>query len=98
MSKVKALNKKTYENAIPPKEHGAAFGKQGFEVSNVVDEWGWVVNLSHDHESVLLFANEVKAATKTHPSLVTLTDTGVILNPKAKVERRQSRKSCEFSM
>ena len=98
MAKVNVLGKKVWEDAVTQKEHGAAFPSQGFEVLAAVPMWGWSVKLSSDHESIILFASEVKTATKDYPDLVTVTDNGVILNDKAHVARTRVKKACTFSM
>jgi len=98
MSRVNNLDKKVWEEAVMQKEHGAAFSSQYFEVLAAVPKWGWSVKLMDDFESIILFASEVKAATKDHPDLVTITDRGVKLNNKALVERKKAKKACTFSM
>ena len=97
MSKVKALNKGVYDNAVSRKELGAPFPKQGYEVLAVAPNHGWVVKL-HDHESVLLFANEVKAGAKDYPDLVRISPQGVILNDKALIARVKAKEACTFSL
>lgn len=97
MTKVMPLEKKVWENAVTQKQHGAAFPKQGFEVLAVVPRWGWSVKLMKDHESVLLFASEVKVASQEFPELVTETAHGVVLNDIMLVERSQPKKPCAFS-
>ena len=98
MSKENNLDKKVWEEAVMQKEHGAAFPSQGFEVLAAVPKWGWSVKLMDDFESIILFASEVKAASKDYPNLVTITDRGVRLNNKALVERKKAKKACVFRL